>query len=128
MGEQAVGRSSQRKGRAAERELAHVLQSYGYDVRPGNPLNYGKEADLVGLPMIHCECKRAETLRLSEWLAQAEHDAEKFGDGLPTVFHRRNRESWRVTMPLESWVQLYEKAQGRKCGGHCNHQENQKGV
>ena len=104
------GRSSQRKGRAAELELSRVLQGYGYNVEPGRALGYGTEPDLVGLPGVHVECKRTEQLRLSEWLAQAAADSVKFGDGLPAVFHRRNRESWRVTMALEDWLALYEVA------------------
>ncbi len=41
------GKASQRKGRTAELDLVRILQGYGYNVRPGNPLNYGKEADVV---------------------------------------------------------------------------------
>ena len=63
-----MGAKSQRKGRSAELELSRIFQGHGYDVRPGNPLNYGKEPDLTGLPGIHIECKRAEALRLSEWM------------------------------------------------------------
>ncbi len=101
------GKKSQAKGRAAELELARILQDYGYDVQPGQALNYGKEPDLSGLPGIHIECKRAEQLRLQEWMEQARHDAAKFGDGLPAVFHRRNRQPWLVTMPLDAFMQLY---------------------
>lgn len=103
---------SQRKGRDGERELARVLQSYGYNVQPGEPLNYGKEPDLSGLPGVHVEVKRAEKLNLTAWLEQAERDAKKFNDGLPAVFHRRNRCQWLVTMPLRSWIELYRG--GRK--------------
>ena len=113
------GRSSQRKGRAAELELSRVLQGYGYNVEPGRALSYGTEPDLCGLNGIHVECKRTEQLRLSEWLAQAAADSVKFGDGLPVVFHRRNRETWRVTMALEDWMKLYlsaEHGESRKEG------------
>lgn len=102
------GKKSQSKGRRAEIELARLLQSSGYDVRPGEPLSYGKEPDLTGLPGVHIECKRAEQLRLSEWLAQAAADAEKFKDGLPAVFFRRSREPWAVVMRLEDWMELYK--------------------
>ena len=47
-------------------------------------------------------------MRLSEAVQQAVRDAERFGDGLPAVFHRRNCEGWLVTMPLEGWLKLYE--------------------
>lgn len=79
-----MGKTSQRKGRAGELELSRILQGHGYDVRPCEPLSYGKEPDLSDrLPGVHVECKRAEALRLSEWMEQARRDADKFGDGLP---------------------------------------------
>lgn len=73
-----TGRTSQRKGRAAEIELAYILQGYGYDVRPGEAVSFGREPDLVGLPMIHCELKRREDVDLSAALVQAAKDAEFF--------------------------------------------------
>ena len=105
-----MGKSQQRKGRNAERELAKIFQGYGYDVRPGVPVSFGAEPDLVGLKGIHCELKRRENVNLSAALAQAAADSVKFGDGLPVVFHRRNRETWRATMALEDWLALYEAA------------------
>lgn len=101
------GRSSQRKGADGERELAALLRSYGYNVERGGPRSFGELPDLSGLPGVHIECKRSETLRLSEWIAQAARDAEKFRDGSPSVFHRRNRSPWLVTMRLEDWMDLY---------------------
>ncbi len=112
------GKSSQRKGRAAELELARFLRDCGFDVRPGEPLNFGKEPDLSGLPGIHIECKRAETLRLSEWMAQAAVDAQRFGDGLPAVFHRRNRQEWLCTMCLTDWLELYRSYQPPGSSNH----------
>ena len=111
------GRSSQRKGRAAELELSRILQGHGYNVEPGRALSYGEVPDLSGLPGVHIECKRAEALRLSEWMEQARRDAERFG-GLPAVFHRRNREGWRVTMELQDWLTVYTEFYRRKEG--CN--------
>lgn len=115
-----MGAKSQRKGRAAELELSRILQGYGYDVEPGRALSYGEVPDLSGLPGVHIECKRAEALRLSEWMAQAERDTQRFGDGLPAVFFRRSRSPWCVVMKLEDWMAIY-KAQ---CGGHCSLAEN----
>ena len=103
-----MGKPSQRKGRGGELELARILQGHGYGVRPGRARSYGAEADVSGLPGVHVECKRQERLRLSEAVQQAVRDAERFGDGLPAVFHRRNCEGWLVTMPLEGWRKLYE--------------------
>ena len=101
------GRRSQRKGRAAELELARTLQAHGYNVEAGRARSYGEVPDLTGLPGVHIECKRAEALRLSEWMEQSERDAARFGDGLPAVFHRRNRQGWLCTMHLEDWLELY---------------------
>lgn len=106
-----MGAKSQRKGRAAELELSRVLQGYGYNVEPGRALSYGEVPDLSGLPGVHIECKRAETLRLSEWMAQAERDSQRFEDGVPAVFFRRSREPWRVFMNLVDWVELYRSYQ-----------------
>lgn len=115
-----MSKKSQVKGRRAEIELANVLRSHGYEVEPGRALSYGEAPDLAGLPGVHIECKRAEALRLSEWLAQAERDAQRFKDGAPAVFFRRSRSPWCVVMKLSDWIQLYTKGQGCKCGGHCH--------
>lgn len=101
------GKTSQRKGADGERELAAILQAHGYDCTRGGSLSFGEVPDLTGLPGIHCEVKRSETLRLPEWMAQAERDAKRFGDGAPAVFHRKNRQPWLVTMRLEDWLAIY---------------------
>lgn len=108
-----MGSKSQAKGRRGEIELSRLLRGYGYDVEPGRALNYGTEPDLTGLPGVHIECKRAEQLRLSEWMAQAERDAQRFEDGLPAVFFRRSREPWTVAMRLTDWMSLYTAATER---------------
>lgn len=99
---------SQRKGRAAELELSRILQAHGYNVEPGRALSYGAAPDLSGLLGVHIECKRAEALRLGEWMEQAERDDQRFGDGVPAVFHRRSRSPWLVTMRLTDWLELYK--------------------
>lgn len=105
-----MSRSSQRKGREAELELAKVLRGFGFEsVQAGEPVSYGSVPDLVGLPGIHIECKRAEQLRLSEWMKQAERDSERFHDGAPAIFHRRNREPWLVTLKLDDFVKIYRR-------------------
>lgn len=105
-----AGKSSQRKGANGERELVEILQAHGYPAKRGGSLTFGGVPDLTGLPGIHIECKRAENLRLSEWLAQAERDAQHFKDGAPTVFFRRSRSPWYVTMRLTDWLSIYQAA------------------
>ena len=104
-----MGRASQRKGRNGEIELANLLNEYGIPARPGNPMSYGKTPDIVGIHQIHAEVKRTEKTHLNAWIAQATEDAEKFGDGAPTIFHRMSRQPWLVTMKLKDWVRLYKK-------------------
>lgn len=98
---------SQRKGRGGEIELSALLNEAGFETRPGRPLSYGSEADVVGLPGVHIEVKRTERLRLDDAMNQAIRDAERFGDGVPAVFHRRSRRPWLVTMRLDDWLRLY---------------------
>ena len=105
------GKKSQVKGRRAEKELSKILRGYGYDVEVGRPLSFGKEPDLIGLDGVHIECKRAEALRLSEWMAQAERDAQRFQDGAPAVFFRRSRSPWMVCMKLSDWLTIFRAAE-----------------
>ena len=102
-----MSRSQQRKGACGERELADVLKRYGYNVERGGSLSFGAVPDLVGLPGVHIEVKRVERLNVGAAMQQAVDDAERFGDGMPVVFHRRNRRPWLVTMQLEDFMQIY---------------------
>ena len=104
-----MSKSQQRKGAEGERELVAILQQSGYPVERGGSETYGEIPDIVGLPGIHIEVKRVERLNVGEAMRQAIRDAERFRDGAPTVFHRRNREPWHVTMLLEDWIDLYRE-------------------
>ncbi len=111
-----TAKASQRKGRAGEIELAHILQAHGYNVEPGRSQSFGEVPDLSGLPGVHIECKRVERLNISQAMAQAVRDAERFQDGAPAVFHRRNREPWLVTMRLEDWLDIWGTSQSPEKG------------
>ena len=101
------GRSAQRKGRAAEIELARYLQEAGFaDARPGDPLNYGRQADVSGVSGLHIECKRHERLEMAKWYAQAAADAERMQDGKPAVIYRQNRRQWMITLSLADFLEL----------------------
>jgi len=102
-----MARASQRKGATGERELAALLQEYGYPVERGGSLTFGEVPDLVGLPGVHIEVKRVERLNVLEAYQQAVRDAERFQDGVPVLFHRRNRSPWLVTMEITDWLELY---------------------
>jgi len=101
-----MGSSQRDKGKRGERELARVLRDHGYAGRRGQQYSGTTgEADVVGLPHVHIECKRVENLRLWPSLEQARSDARD--DELPVVMHRPNRREWVVVQPLEDWLKLY---------------------
>ena len=105
-----MGLKSQKKGAAGERELADCLRRAGYPVSWGGNRTFGCTPDLSGLPGIHIECKRVEALNVTRAMEQAERDADRFRDGAPAVFHRRNQKPWLVTMLLEDWLRLYSSS------------------
>lgn len=104
-----MGRKSREKGKRGEREVAQFLREHGHDGRRGQQYNGSDgSADVVGLPGIHIEVKRVETLRLRESMEQAKADAR---DGeIPTVWHRKNGERWVVILDAEDFLRLYNRA------------------
>lgn len=99
--------NSRQKGKRGELELSHKLQDYEFTTRRGQQYcGSNGDADVVGLPGIHIECKRVENLNLYKAMEQAKNDARD--DEFPTVFHRKNRKDWLVTMTLDDWIQLYQ--------------------
>lgn len=111
--------NSRQKGARGERELASKLRGYGYEARRGQQYSGANgDADVIGLPYIHIECKRVEKLNLYDAMAQARHDAKECE--IPAVFHRKNECEWLVTMTLERWIELYrayelEKGEKEQC-------------
>jgi hypothetical protein len=43
-----------------------------------------------------------------EAMQQAVNDSQRFQDGIPALFHRRNRQPWLVTVRLEDFMQMYQ--------------------
>ena len=104
-----MGKSQREKGKRGERELSNLLKDNGYSCRRGQQYcGTNGDADVVGLPGIHIECKRVEKLNLYNAMAQANRDAED-ASKLPTVFHRKNDCEWLVTMTLDDWIELYRE-------------------
>lgn len=100
--------NSREKGAQGERELARLLREYGYKTRRGQQYSGANgDADVVGLPGIHIECKRVETAHVYKWLEQAKRDARE-GE-LPAVFHRQNKKNWIVVMELDDFMSVYMK-------------------
>ena len=114
--------NSRQKGAAGERQLATILRGYGYDTRRGQQFSGANgDADVVGLPGIHIECKRTEKLNIDKALQQAIRDnyADELKQGIdliPAVFHRSNDDHkkdstkgvWKVTLTLKDFMKIYE--------------------
>ena len=100
--------NSRAKGARGERELARVLRGYGYDCRRGQQYcGANGDADVVGLPRIHIECKRGQRLNIDDAMLQAIRDRRE-GE-YPAVFHRKNNGKWMVTMLLDDWQEIYRE-------------------
>ena len=101
--------NSKQKGKSGELELVHKLKDYGYDCRRTNQFcgNTGQADDVVGLDYIHIECKRVEKLNIDNAIEQAVRDTKD--DKIPTVFHRKNRKDWLVTMKLDDFMKIYNE-------------------
>lgn len=107
-----MGINSKQKGAKGERELSQKLREYGYETRRGQQYcGANGDADVVGLPGIHIECKRVEDLNIYEAMDQAINDSDArnmpFDYDLPTVFHRKNKCEWLVTMRYLDFLEVY---------------------
>lgn len=97
--------NSRQKGARGERELAEKLREYGYEARRGQQFSGANgDADVVGLPGYHIECKRVERLNIEEAMAQSVRDARE-GE-TPIVCHRRDRKEWLVTIRLKDFMEV----------------------
>lgn len=101
--------NSRAKGAKGERELAGILRNNGFqNARRGQQYSGANgDADIVGLPGIHIECKRNERLNVYEAIDQAKRDA--LDPKYPTVMWRKNNHEWLVTMRLSDWITLYRE-------------------
>ena len=75
-----MGKLSRRKGHAFEREIAAELRALGFEAKRGLSQSRGggaEEADVVGAPGYHIECKRGKKPNLRAALLQAIDDADR---------------------------------------------------
>lgn len=100
--------NSRAKGKKYELHVAGLFKSEGYDARRGQQFcGLEGNADVVGAPHIHIECKAAQRLNLYDAMAQAKRDAK---DGeLPVVIHKKNYCNDLVTMEFKDWIKLYRE-------------------
>ena len=100
--------NSREKGASFERQVANKIKEYGYDSRRGQQYSGANgDADVVGLPGIHIECKAVERLNIHTALKQSENDARP-GE-IPIVVHKKNYKPIVVTMLFEDWMKFYQR-------------------
>ena len=101
------GKSSQRKGAHAERELAEqISELLGVTARKGSsPYLPGLIApDVLGIDGLHIEVKRRESFSIPAALKQSHADAAH-GD-VAAVCHRPNKHPWMITVELADLPKL----------------------
>ena len=110
-----MGRSQRQKGKRGERLASKaVTAALGVKARRGVQYKGGAgSADIeVDIQGVHWEVKFVERESVRAWMAQAK---EECGESVPVVLHKRSREEWLVTLPMErlyEFVQRLEEAAG----------------
>ena len=97
------------KGKRFERLVAGLFRSIGYEARRGQQYcGANGDADVVGVPHLHIECKARERGQgeLYDWMSQAKTDARE-GE-VPVVIHKKNNCAVLVTMEFDQWAKLYQ--------------------
>lgn len=108
-----MGKSQRTKGAAGERELARFI-SETIGVKAARSARNGVDAaeDIAhGITGLHIECKRVEALNVPAALAKAAQDA---GGKIPTLWHRRNRGEWLLTIRAADLLILADLIQAHK--------------
>lgn len=108
-----MGKASRDKGKRGELELSHALKHLGFLNAHRSQQYCGtvSSADVNGLPGVHIECKRTESLSIYVAYGQAVKDSAG-SSNLPVVMHRRSRRPWLVIMSLADWAKLYRSFVG----------------
>ena len=109
--------NSRRKGARGELELAnHLKEEFGWEARRTQQYagHSGDASDVVisQMPSLHVEVKRVQHLNLTAAMAQAIRDCH---GKTPTVWHRKDRGGWMVTLRLEDLISIAEMVVAAKC-------------
>ena len=107
-----MGKASRDKGKRGEREFAALCRDQGYDAHRTAQYrgNTGAAGDVEGLPGIHVEVKRTETLRLADYMAQSKRDAKAEGKGnIPIVAWKKNDHPWYVVLEAKDFFTIYRE-------------------
>ena len=105
--------NSRDKGARGEREFAGLCRDQGYgEVRRGQQFSGLEGEDCVGLPGIHIEIKRVQSLNIEKAMSQSRRDSKE--DQIPIVAHRKNDCKWLITMDAEQWFEIYREWEAGK--------------
>lgn len=96
---------SREKGKIGEREAAaEIGRIFNVQARRGQQFAGSPESpDVVGLPGVHVEVKRAEKQCFYDWLSQA---GSECGPNVPIVVHRQNNQPWIAVVKLDDLPRL----------------------
>ena len=98
--------NSRKKGKRFELLVAGLFRSIGYEARRGQQFSGANgDADVVGVPGLHIECKARERTELYDWMSQAKADARE--NEIPVVIHKKNNCAVLVTMEFDQWAEFY---------------------
>lgn len=108
-----MGRSQREKGKAGEREAAHLIRdSWGIEARRGRQYRGSDDSpDVICVPGLNVEVKRREAGNPGAWLEQAQAEA---GDALAVVLHKRNGKPWLLTLQADRLMELIALVEGPK--------------
>lgn len=99
--------NSRQKGKRAELQLAHKLSEWGFPCRRSQQYaGANGDADVVGLPFLHIECKAVERLNIYDAMDQSRRDAKE--DEIPVTIMKKNRKPWLLVMDLDEFERFYK--------------------
>jgi hypothetical protein len=88
------------KGAQGEREISGVIRDLtGWDVQR-RVRNHAGDSDLTGVPGWSVEVKRHKTAGRAEIAGWWRQSCAQARDGLPVLFFRLDRDSWRAVWPV----------------------------
>lgn len=104
--------NSKQKGKRYELEIANYFKELGFEKARRSVQYNGKEeegqADVIGVPFLHIECKHNESLNVEKAMQQAIRDSQdNKKNRIPIVVHRKNGEKSKVTMTLDDFCVIY---------------------
>lgn len=112
--------NSRDKGARGERSLAKKLRECGWtNARRGQQYcGSNGDADVVGVPGLHIECKYTERLKLYDALLQAQLDVRN-GE-IPVVIHKKNNCDWVAILDLDDFLNIYKETDNATGNGRAD--------